>query len=367
MVLACVLFMPLSGCGSGSGSGSGSQQPAVNQPTRYTTFAGESVILHAWEGRNIALLTRSSTHQPSVMALLLDGIDRGYDYYLSAASQPPPSAGTSRFNGKLIIAEVDRTCGAGCGYLGATGIEIQSEFFDILYNGVLTAGTFDQVVFYELGRNFWLYESTLGYVMPDDRGTVNTGFAVLMRLLSIEASGVNPGPMCALSWDRFRSEWIALADTYINDPRYRWSNTLQVGEGVDNPLGLGAADLLGSLLYDTAVRYSPDPLEFFRHLWIIGATRPLRRTSYDAVDNLVLAASAAVDTNLTNHFMLRLKWPVSLAAILEAQLRFGPPAKGGRQAVVDWRPPGAGAVAPSDGSPKYEIVGTDCPGRLSDF
>jgi len=65
--------------------------------------------------------------------------------------------------------------------LGATGIELQTDFFKILYNSVKDFREYDQVIFYEFGRNFWLFHDQLEYKGKDASGAVTTGNAFLCR------------------------------------------------------------------------------------------------------------------------------------------------------------------------------------------
>ena len=57
--------------------------------------------------------------------------------------------------------------------------------------------------------------------------------------------------------------------------------------------------------------------KFLRALWHEAAQRPAARTTQDAVDNFILAASAAARQNLTDQFA-QWRWPTSDAALAEA-------------------------------------------------
>jgi hypothetical protein len=340
MILLTAL-LALAACGSQEGQESAPTERTIPPPpdvlvpqsVRYQRFDGQTVDLYAWEGRNVALLTESNALDPEIVEFLLDGLDKAYDYYRSASPRAPTPLEATTYHGKATIAEVQSTCGAGCGYLGFTGIEIQSHYFDVLYNTAKDDGLYNHVPFYELGRNFWLYQDKLSYVAPDDITAVITGFAVLMRSLSLERRDLPGGPVdSALSWDEFTQEWLSMADTYIANSAYTWDNTLRIGRGVPGDrLNLSAADLFAALLYETARRYDPLPSEiqegpdFFQRLWINVSHRPDRRSTQDALDNLILAACETVNRNLTGYFSTTLRWPISPAALMEARQRFGNP------------------------------------------
>ena len=89
----------------------------------------------------------------------------------------------------MTITEIQRTCGAGCGYLGATGIELMPDYFRELYDGVAKHNEIDQALPYEFGRNFWFYSPQLGYHNGVDSSAVITGYAVFMRFLAVDAAG----------------------------------------------------------------------------------------------------------------------------------------------------------------------------------
>ena len=65
--------------------------------------------------------------------------------------------------GGVKIAEVNSTCGAGCGYLGATGIEMLKGHSDRMYSFARDSNEYDRELFYEFGPNFWYYGSQLAY------------------------------------------------------------------------------------------------------------------------------------------------------------------------------------------------------------
>jgi uncharacterized protein (TIGR03437 family) len=125
----------------------------------YTTFKGERLTLNTWPGQNIVVLTRSSSLDASVMAALVSGLDRGFSVYAQITGRTPSALQPYVLDNRSTVAEVPdgATCGAGCAHLGRTGIEITSTSFRWLYDGIRFRNEYDQVVFYEFGRNFWFY------------------------------------------------------------------------------------------------------------------------------------------------------------------------------------------------------------------
>jgi hypothetical protein len=280
-------------------------------PVTYQDFSGANLNLYAWEGRYTVLLSSRSDLSRSAMASILRTTDKIYLFYQHSTGYTPSLA--KEFHGKATIADVAATCGAGCGYLGATGIELQSFYFEKLYNGVLANKTYDQPIFYEFGRNFWNLSSQLAYVSPDSPDAVITGFAVFMRFMAIEATGVRVGNFNDWTLAEFRSRVKAMVDLYVADPTQTWDNTLRLNRPqANNPSNLGGTDLFASFVFRLARDYGGDA--FVNRLWKEAAKRPPATSTQDAVDNFFLAASAAANRNLTTLFTVKWRWPVSAAA-----------------------------------------------------
>ena len=286
--------------------------PGLNpRQVSYQDFSGATLNLYAWPGSYTALLSRRGDLSRSVMASILRTTDKIYLFYQKSTGYTP-ALGKS-FQGKATIADVPATCGAGCGYLGATGIELQSDYFDKLYNGVATRGEYDQPVFYEFGRNFWNLSSQLAYLPPDGADAVITGFAVFMRFKAVEAAGVRVSNFNGWSFPEFRARVKAMVDLYSADPTQTWDNTLRLNRPqANNPSNLGGTDLFASFVFRLARDYGGD--RFVNRLWREAAKRPSATSTQDAVDNFFLAACAASNRNLTTLFTEKWRWPISPAA-----------------------------------------------------
>src|ERR1700688_4521546 len=162
----------------------GDKSSAVKQlsPVLYTAIDSHQETLQPWQGRNVSVLVEPGVQRKErVMKDLVGALDRAWDYYVSTTGQLPGVAHS--LNGRDEIAEVSSTCGAGCTYLGATGTEILTSYFETMYQQIATSTQYDQIPFYELGRSFWFWDSQLKFHSPD-LDPVVTGFAVLMRFES---------------------------------------------------------------------------------------------------------------------------------------------------------------------------------------
>ncbi len=289
----------------------------------YSSFNGGLYTLKPWLGRNIVVLTpNSASYQTNIMLRIVPALDKAYDFYEAATAHRPPGSSATTLLGRDTIAVVNSTCGAGCSEVGFTGMEILNQYFQILYDSVASANQYDQVLFYEFGRNFWFYSAQLAYSAPDTDPVV-TGYAVYMRFLSMAAAGVAGAPFNGNSFTTFATAVTNLMDTYVRSPSLNWSNTFRISTAPPNALGLGGTDLIASLLMHIGRDFGGP--RFGLDFWRQAAFRPPARTTLDAADNFVLTACATTGFNLTHVFATVWKWPVSSAAFEEAQLRWGAP------------------------------------------
>lgn len=285
-------------------------EAAGTEAVDYTTFDGAKVRLYPWRGEKIAFLTQSAGLDPALMAGLCGVFDKIHAFYREATGREPARARI--FEGRLPVAVVDRTCGAACGYLGATGIELTPGCFTELHDGWQKGGTIDQAPPYEFGRNFWFYSPQLAYKKPVTDRSVVTGYAVFMRLMALDAAGAKLGPFRDKSGAEFRRIMESLVDLYEADPVLTWENTLKIDAAPKNPLGLNGTDLFASFCLRLARDHGG--LDFVKRLWPAAATRPAAQSTEDAIDNFVVAASMAARKDLASLFADRWRWPVSTSA-----------------------------------------------------
>jgi hypothetical protein len=141
---------------------------------------GLSLQLTPWTGTNVVFLTTDDTLDQGLMGIWVSRLDAGWQVYADLTGQvPSPSR---QIEGKVTIAAVpgyDLTCGAGCGYVGATGIEL-AMFYDYNYPELKThPKAMPHYVYYEMGRNY--------YTFGDRHSCFITGFAVFMRYVCMDA------------------------------------------------------------------------------------------------------------------------------------------------------------------------------------
>lgn len=271
-------------------------------PQSYTTFQGETSNLYKYEGKKTMLLAKSNSLDATIMKKWTDAMDGAYNFYNLCTGREPDFLPSTYINKKSTIASADPTCGAGCGYLGATGIELLDVYFDQCYTSLKFDNKYEQITFYEMGRNFWFYGNKLAYT----NDPITTGYAVFMRFMSMKYLGFDGNP----SHVEFVNQIRGLRATYLANTSLNWSNTLGVGQGVPGS-SWSAADLFASFCFYLEETYG---WQWLQNVWKYAALRPDRVTTQDAVDNFVIASSQAANKNLVSLFQ-EWRWTVSQSAI----------------------------------------------------
>lgn len=291
--------------------------------TTYTTQKGVKLNMYAWPGSKNAFLTKTNALNPATMRKIITAADGTWNYYAGAVGKLPSFYFT--YNGLATIANtgvggVD-LCGDGCTFIGSTGMELSDSIFAALYNNVPN-NLYDQAMFYEFGRSFWLFSTQLQYKSPDDSSCEVTGFAVLMRYRSMSAQGFT-GLFngTAAGYTSLYNNTLPLIDTYAAKTSLNFNNTF-LTSSFSSPYG-GCADLWTSMVLRLAQNYGGET--FIQALFKEALKRPNATTTQDAIDNFILAASAAANKNLTLTFGTTWRWPISIAATQEAQSKWGNP------------------------------------------
>lgn len=294
--------------------------------TVYKSFYfDDGYAMTAYVGRNIVLQLPRNKYKikKETIDYIVYTLDAAYDYYYSVIGEYPASHIT--VEGKDTISVVNRTCGSGCGLVGHTGIELLSSSWERLYNGVVQNDEFDQVLFYELGRNFFV-NSLQKIECNTPNFTIGTGFAVFMRFMSMEQIGIKGGPFKGYLFAEFKQHVKNLLGVYLQDPTYTWMNSIYEGVGPKDTdfnykgfgpktdMNLGATDLWASFMFGLDSRF---PETFSKNIWkqIKMIDHTVLENTGDliayAIDVFVLAASKATSYNLYDFFTKIYGWPVS--------------------------------------------------------
>jgi hypothetical protein len=190
--------------------------------------------LYPWEGRNVVLLTQGNHHDPTTIAKYLEAVDRAWEFYDSMTGQfpkrgPDKSVWSRTYNGKAVIAGIPSldnvdsakfmSCGGnGCGAYETLGIELRWQVVESSLQMIEDFDMFDHTVFYELGRTFW-NEAKCGPVLNMTQGdTVTpTGFAVLMRYVSMDHVGLTLAPDTEIDGSDFKKSLLKLEEGLFED------------------------------------------------------------------------------------------------------------------------------------------------------
>lgn len=240
-------------------------------------------------------------------------MDGAYEYYKTCTGREPTPFAPTYINNHTAIADATTTCGAGCGYLGFTGIEMQNVYFDANYNVINNNNQVDHLGFYEFGRNFWFYGAKLDY-KENGSFPIAGAYAVFMSHMARDATGINPAPFAGMTYEQIVAQLRGLIDIYLANPSLNWSNTLAVDQGVPGT-NTNAAGLFCSFMYRLRRDYGGE--NFIQNVWKQAGLRPNATTTQDAVDNFFLASCAAANKNLTAVFQ-SWRWPLSANAITAA-------------------------------------------------
>jgi hypothetical protein len=261
-----------------------------------------------YEGNYVALLIpdnySSTSREASGIFGGVVGLDKIYQYYKRVTGRDPNIA--KQFNNKPTIVMGVNTCGYGCGYIGAGGIEFLSTSWRSMSSNFKN-GIYDTSIPYEFGRNFCYTYDKLQYQTNDP---VIDGFAVYNRHAAFNKTKLSAANFGIYSYETFFTTTKNLLTTYSSG-LYTWNNTLSLGQGVSNALGLGATDLFASFCIDLSSRYG---CNFVDNVWRIAQTRPDTNTTQGAVDNFYIASCSACCTNLYQLFTDVYKWPISNTA-----------------------------------------------------
>ena len=281
-------------------------QPIGN--VEYLSFKSKMVDRFVWAGKYIAFQTISKDYDPEIMGRIVYTFDKAYESYKEISGYSPNVS--RQYKNLLVITEMTSDevgCGAGCGYLGATGIELQSGLFNRLYNGVKLHDQYEQAPFYELGRNFWNY-SKYRSVLKGDAASAKwfdantTGFAVFMRFLIVNINEIPGGPWDSgkgVAWNDFYSAMKSLVYKQKDEIGHNFANTFEAGlPPYAGPLSVN--DFWASILF----YFAPASGEkmFAKSFLANLSNRPPATNTATAVQNFVDAISLTLGKSIDSDF-----------------------------------------------------------------
>lgn len=164
-------------------------QPAIEPvDTNYEKLAfypdrwrrsGAAFEMLAWEGPHIVFVTKKGDYNAEELTAFVKRLDDGWQTYAELVGRQPRPFKT--INSKPVICALPQShlsCGYGCGYVGATGIEASAFYSVDLPNFQQDTSSFQHYYFYEMGRNY--------FVFGDRHSLFTTGYAVFMRYVCMD-------------------------------------------------------------------------------------------------------------------------------------------------------------------------------------
>ena len=133
----------------------------------------------AWEGSSVVFLTKKGNYDAAELTAFVRRLDDGWATYSELIGKQPKQH--KAIGNKPVICALPKSnlsCGYGCGYVGATGIEASAFYSVDLPNFRSHSDSFQHYYFYEMGRNF--------FVFGDRHSLFTTGYAVFMRYVCMD-------------------------------------------------------------------------------------------------------------------------------------------------------------------------------------
>ncbi|MCF7974957.1 MAG: hypothetical protein K9N55_14155 [Phycisphaerae bacterium] len=140
---------------------------------------GISTQVVPWEGDQLVFITTPSELDATVMTQFVGRLETAWSLYADLTGRQPRLF--RQWQGKPTIAAIPSatlTCGYGCGYIGATGIEVTGFYNSDYPLALKDQDAFHHYYFYEMGRNF--------YTFGDRHSLFTTGYAVFMRYVCMD-------------------------------------------------------------------------------------------------------------------------------------------------------------------------------------
>lgn len=137
----------------------------------------------AWRGDKVTLLTKQGEYDREKLTAFVSVLDQGWKTQLDLVGVAPRTF--RQLDGRATICalpQANLSCGYGCGYVGATGIEVAGFYNKDWPNFQSDPKSFAHYYFYEMGRNY--------FVFGDRHSLFTTGYAVFIRYVCMDKVGV---------------------------------------------------------------------------------------------------------------------------------------------------------------------------------
>lgn len=285
----------------------------------------EEIQLYTYRGEYVALRVTNEIEDPQTVEYLMTALDDGYLAAIDHIGEEPRKFQRGMLDNLLSVAQVTQPCGfddaTACGYVGATGIELGDYRMEQMI-AAAALGKMESTVFYEYGRNFYIFSDGFNFSNTDYRGGAVRHIAHLLRFQIPKYLGLTLGPDNTNIFNNFVEGKL---EEYTNDESQCFFDTLRQVDGPEffSPL----ESILIGIYFELVEQYGQDfELGMYNEMRILSDTRR-RQIDVDeletpvatqrSIDNFAIAASRASGENLLNVFRDDWKFPISRGAALE--------------------------------------------------
>lgn len=186
----------------------------------YSSFQGVKYQLTEFRGKNVSILLPPTWLNGLTLEqrrTLLDRSDLIYEHFRELVGQEPSG------DGMLRIAFVTSTCGWGCGWIGAKGVEVMDADWSLAdAKGALAYGHIPGVVTHEMTHNFDVYAPYLHYLQ--EHAHAWTAFLDSYIQIYSQQGYLSASPKQILAGDILRM-WTP----YVSDPSANWLTSVRNG------------------------------------------------------------------------------------------------------------------------------------------
>ncbi|MDZ4832123.1 MAG: hypothetical protein SGJ09_18255 [Phycisphaerae bacterium] len=282
-------------------------KPGNSVPWR--TNSGE-VLMHEWRGEHVSLLTERNDYDPTLVQTLLNAADAYWVRCREICGNSPPPDPDRGFatGGRPMLVELvrprvdqpapgelgnqfDESSTKAIGIVGVARTSVTTDELESLLRAIARGNSVAPLGMSlptAIGRNFFFFDSELGSIAPT--GDIASAYASLLAGHASELLGWFP-PNDDRPLD-------ANLDRYERDPKAVFDVVLGAATP---PPEFDVASLWTALL--VRVSYASGRHDFVERLWRATSECPTSATQEDAVTNLVVAASGASGSDLTQRFI----------------------------------------------------------------
>ena len=175
LLLVCVVLLHFAGSGPAFCDEPDAQ---FKQYDDYRRHIAGGPRVSAWFGERVALVIdgeiKPEQRDAATMSKIVRNLDAIFDTYEEVTGRKPKL--TAPLEGRIRV-EVSSKVGGGLAHHGRLGVAIGDGFFEDLYKRVKRGeDTYDQVLFYEIARNYWMDDMNSGIDYHTSAGEDNWGW-----------------------------------------------------------------------------------------------------------------------------------------------------------------------------------------------